>query len=110
MRKVQKKGLIGYLHSISVFSPHVGVAAAYLPAQRFLCPLNMTVRKPRCDSATCGLKLQVLAKNILGGVKALRMSSFVTFSKLFDLSEPRFPHVKSGWVNVSSTVETKVPL
>lgn len=90
----------------------MGVTAAYLPAQRFLCPLNM-ITSGNLDvisSVTYGLKLQVLAKNILGGVKALRMSSFVTFSKLFNLSESCFPHVKSGWVNVSSTVVTKIPL
>ena len=62
------------------------------------------------SSVTYGLKLQVLAKNILGGVKALRMSSFVTFIKLFNLSESSFPHVKSGCVNVISTVVTRVPL
>lgn len=56
------------------------------------------------SSVTQGLKLQALAKNILGGVKALRITSFVTFSKLFNLSESGFPHVKNGYRDVSMQV------
>lgn len=60
------------------------------------------------SSITCGLKVSLgdtdLWVTLLGGAKALRMSSFVTFSKLFNLSESGFPHVKNGYTDVSISI------
>lgn len=44
-----------------------------------------------------GSNYRLSAQNILGGVKALRITSFVTFSKLFNLSEAGFPPAKYGY-------------